>query len=245
MQLQKEKLMQDLKLSPDQRQRWLAIELGYKTKRGPLIEQVTSNGADAQSVFAKLTTLRAEEQTAKEAILTPEQRALYAKLPKPGVPSQGALPAGATAKSVEATVLANGTPAPGLTLRDVNGKSVRLSDFRGKVVVLDFWATWCKPCLMALPGLNALAKKNPDVVFLTVNVQDTTAAFQAWRAQNTGLSSLRFMSDPTGTSTMAYKVQGLPTQYVIGRDGRIAASFVGFSGSETALELTIQKAQKK
>jgi thiol-disulfide isomerase/thioredoxin/ribosomal protein S8 len=250
MKLQKEKLLQDLKLSPDQRQRWLAIELDYKAKRQPLIEQVTTNGADASSVFAKLTALRAEEEAAKEAILTPEQRMLYTKLPKPGMPSQGALSAGATigsdvAKSVKATTLENNTPAPDLTLRDANGKSVRLSNFRGKVVVLDFWATWCKPCLMALPGLNALAKKNPDVVFLTVNVQDTPAAFQAWRAKNTTLSSLRLMSDPAGVSTMAYKIQGLPTQYVIGRDGRIAASSVGYSGSDAALEQMIQNALKK
>src|SRR5262249_51447765 len=64
--------------------------------------------------------------------------------------------------------------APDFTLKDSHGQVVRLSDFRGKVVLLDFWATWCGPCRMTIPELNALAKKYQDqgVVVLGVSLDE-------------------------------------------------------------------------
>ncbi len=70
-------------------------------------------------------------------------------------------------------LLAAGTAAPDFTVNDKEGRPLKISDFRGKAIVLDFWATWCGPCRESMPHTNALAKKYEDVVVLAVNVYDT------------------------------------------------------------------------
>src|SRR5262245_41943398 len=62
------------------------------------------------------------------------------------------------------------TPAPEWELKDVDGKSVKLSDFKGKVVILDFWATWCLPCRMEIPGFVDLQKKYADQGLVVIGV---------------------------------------------------------------------------
>ena len=84
-----------------------------------------------------------------------------------------------------AAELTLGKPAPDFTLKDINGDTVSLKDFRGKVVLLDFWATWCGPCIHELPGLKALYEKhkdNPDFVLISISSDvndDTVAKFVA------------------------------------------------------------------
>ena len=73
---------------------------------------------------------------------------------------------------LRAAELTLGKPAPDFTLKDINGKTVSLKDFRGKVVLLDFWATWCGPCIHELPGLKALYEKhkhNPDFALISIS----------------------------------------------------------------------------
>jgi len=159
-----------------------------------------------------------------------------------------AAPAGSK-EYVEPTLLAAGTQAPDFTVNDRDGKPVKLSDYRGKVVVLDFWATWCGPCQASLPHTNEVAKafKDKGVVVLAVNVWDTKAEFDKWLPQHAQFSDITFLIDPTkeqgkDVATTLYNVTGIPTQYVIDKDGKIVKSFVGFSGPTEELANTLKAA---
>jgi len=117
-----------------------------------------------------------------------------------------------------------GRPAPTFTLLDNTGKKVSLSEFKGKVVYLDFWGTWCGPCMYEIPASHELAKKfeGRDVVFVYINVNDKEDKWQQTLAAKYQLSpgSVHLRS-PDDVVPTAYNVQSYPTYWVIGRDGRI------------------------
>lgn len=117
--------------------------------------------------------------------------------------------------------------APGFTLSDIGGKSVSLSDFRGKVVVLDFWATWCPPCRREIPDFINLQKEYGSRGVQIVGVAlDEPAKVQAFVRQN-GMNYPVLL----GTDDIALKyggIQGIPTTFVIDRKGKIVSKFEGF-----------------
>ena len=150
----------------------------------------------------------------------------------------------ATAKLYSPPVLlAAGTAAPDFTVQDKGGKPVKLSDYKGKTVVLDFWATWCGPCQSSLPHTTEIAKKYAakNVVVLAVNVWDSKAAFDGWLPQHPEYAPLHFAIDASpapgkGVATDLYGVSGIPTQYVIAPSGKIVKSIVGYDPGDTQLE---------
>ena len=143
-----------------------------------------------------------------------------------------------------------GAAAPDFTTLDLDGKPVKLSDFRGKVVVLDFWATWCGPCIASMPHTNEVAAHYRDqgVVVLGACTSDTRAAFEKWvKTFRATYPDFIFTHDPaerlaTKASEKLYGVTGIPQQFVIGRDGKIAALVNGYLKGEVMLEGALAKA---
>jgi thiol-disulfide isomerase/thioredoxin len=144
-------------------------------------------------------------------------------------------------------LLAAGTDAPDFTVTDPAGKPIKLSHYRGKVVVLDFWSTGCGHSLESRAHMNAIARKfGKEAVFLSVHVWDTKEAFLAWLPKHPQFDKLTFTVDTAAVgkdvATTLYQVPGLPTHYVIGKDGKIRNGFLGYSGPTADLETAIRKA---
>ena len=141
--------------------------------------------------------------------------------------------------------------APDFSLTDVDGKKVTLSDYRGKTVILDFWATWCGPCKASFPSMKRVIEKyksDTSVIFLFIHTweRDSTAAAATKNAKDFVVQHdypfevLMDLKDPaTGdhAALEAYKVSGIPTKFVVTKDGRIRFRFTGFSeGDDAAVE---------
>ena len=121
-----------------------------------------------------------------------------------------------------------GKPAPEFSLRSIEGRTVRLSDYAGKPVVLAFFAVGCGPCRMEAPHLSSLAEKRKDVAVLAVNAWDETAQTVSGFARDNNLQHT-ILLDGSDVADR-YGVTSLPTTFWIDRQGRIADAAVGYDG---------------
>lgn len=120
-----------------------------------------------------------------------------------------------------------GRQAPDSTLTLFNGGTISLKDLRGKVVLINFWASWCPPCRVEAPTLEAAWKryKDKDVVFLGVNIQDKEQDARAF-IEEFGITYLNGR-DLSGKVSVDYGVWGIPETFFVDREGRITYKQVG------------------
>jgi thiol-disulfide isomerase/thioredoxin len=113
-----------------------------------------------------------------------------------------------------------GKPAPDLVVPRLDGAEWRLSDLRGKVVLIDFWARWCEPCVRQMPVLSRLVERLRDRPFqlVSINIEDVPGdEVLAWlRRRNLGFPVAR---DPAGTARAAYRVTRIPLLVLVAPDG--------------------------
>jgi thiol-disulfide isomerase/thioredoxin len=138
--------------------------------------------------------------------------------------------------------LAHSTPAPDFTLESLDGKNMSLSDFRGKAVLLNFWATWCGPCRIEMPWFVELQKKYGPQGFQIVGVamddsskEDITKFAKDMGVNYPVLLGKEAVGDEYGG------VPALPESFFIGRDGKIVDKIIGLRG-RTEIEDSIKKA---
>lgn len=137
-------------------------------------------------------------------------------------------------------------PSPSFVLKDINGNTVNSDSLRGKVVVLDFWATWCGPCKRSFPAMQMAVNKykdNPNVKFLFIHTWekgegDAAAAAKKYIDDNKyPFQVLMDLKDPeTGSNNVveSFGITGIPTKFILDKNGNIRFRVTGFSGSNEA-----------
>ena len=131
--------------------------------------------------------------------------------------------------SEESTTESNKNPAPDFTVTDADGNNVKLSDFKGKPVVLNFWATWCYYCKVEMPDFNEAYKEYPDVQFLMVNATgtrgETVESAKVFIEQEKYEFPIFF--DTQHDALRTYGVSSYPQTIFIDKDGNIVSRRVG------------------
>ena len=124
------------------------------------------------------------------------------------------------------TELNIGKEAPNFELENISGETVSLEDLSGKIVLLDFWATWCTPCVVVMPILENLQKEFPEnLVVLGINFQEPKEAILDFLKEKD--LSVKSLMDPEALVAKTYQVNALPTQILIDQEGRLVARHVG------------------
>ena len=133
-----------------------------------------------------------------------------------------------------------GREAVDFTLTDLDGKTVNLRALRGRVVLLNFWATWCGPCVRELPSIERLSRefKGRGLVALGLNAEKPAVAREFIKR---GGYTFATLVDEQGAMSRAYRVSAIPQTLIIDKDGKVAAHFIGMR-SENVLRAALQKA---
>ncbi|HET9907654.1 MAG TPA: redoxin domain-containing protein [Anaerolineales bacterium] len=119
-------------------------------------------------------------------------------------------------------------PSPDLTLKDIQGISHTLADYRGQIVLINLWATWCIPCREEMPALQSFYNKYKDSGFVVIAINDGDAEQEVLEFAQEYDLSFPIWLDPTYLATeQAFKTMNLPSSFVIDREGTVQLRWVG------------------
>jgi len=127
-------------------------------------------------------------------------------------------------------VAASPQSAPDVTLHSADGAAVQLAAYKGKILLVDFWASWCVPCKTSFPALDAIYREYQPrgLEVLAVNLDEQRKDADQFLAAHPHVMTVLF--DPKGAAPLAFGVKGMPTSYLIDRRGTIRFTHMGYSG---------------
>ncbi len=125
-----------------------------------------------------------------------------------------------------------GKKAPDFTLKSATGANVRLSELRGRVVLVNFWATWCTPCKEELPYFNQLYSRYRTVGLEVLGVNIDKVSAQASQMRDALGLSFPVLFDPAGKTSDLYQIRSMPTTFVVAKDGTLRHVHWGFGPAD-------------
>jgi cytochrome c biogenesis protein CcmG, thiol:disulfide interchange protein DsbE len=130
--------------------------------------------------------------------------------------------------SSQAYALSINDIAPNFSLSDKNNQLVSIQDYKGEIVYLDFWASWCAPCKSSFPWMNEIQKEfeNKNFKIIAINLDNSKDEAERFLSEHT--SNITILFDQTGKTPELYGVHSMPSSYLIDTSGRIVAVFEGF-----------------
>ncbi|MEP6600245.1 MAG: TlpA disulfide reductase family protein [Nitrospirota bacterium] len=138
-----------------------------------------------------------------------------------------------------------GSPAPEIILKDLQGRDVRLSDLRGKVVLVNFWATWCKPCKEEMPAMQASYDKLRDKGFVVLAVNELEDTARVAEHIRTHGHTFEVVMDHNNQVANMYGVVGLPASFLIDPQGIVRERISGSLLTESRIEEMVKKYGEK
>ena len=138
---------------------------------------------------------------------------------------------GALAFAMPSITASISKPTPNVAVHTADGVTVRLADYKGKVVLIDFWASWCPPCKTSFPALDAIYREYQEkgLEVLAVNVDERRHDADTFLDAHP--HRLTVLYDPKGVSPQAFGVKGMPSSFLIDRAGNIRFTHMGYSGN--------------
>lgn len=122
--------------------------------------------------------------------------------------------------------------APDFSLPGVNNSQINLADYRGKVVLVDFWASWCTPCIRSFPWMDEMVEKYGEQGFEIIAINMDQEAILANKFLTRYPNKLTIAFDPQGEVAEQYEIMGLPNSFILNKQGEIVYKHVGFRLSE-------------
>jgi cytochrome c biogenesis protein CcmG/thiol:disulfide interchange protein DsbE len=137
--------------------------------------------------------------------------------------------------------------APGFTLNTLDGKEASLSDSQGKVVLINFWASWCPACKAEMPAIQAAyqAYRDEGLVVLAINATDQDEESAARQFAKTEGLTFSLLADVSRATFQLYQVQALPTSFFVDRQGRVASVVVGGPMAEALIRSRVEALLKE